>query len=534
MTLSQRTWQLMLKLCRQPSISATAGEKEIARFIHNTLAAHPWFTANPDLLGLEPEQSPVVWGLVRGKSGNTVVLLNHHDVVDIDDYGRYRKLAFDPEALTRTLAPEHLPAAARKDLLSGKWLFGRGTNDMKYGLALQLALTEQLAHYNAELPGSVLFLSVPDEENMSGGMRQAVPILTRLQDTYNLNYIAAVNSEPHHGQSGNHVIQTGSDGKLLALLYCVGRETHAGAVLEGLNPHLLLAETIRALELNTDFCEKVGEEATLPPTVLAAGDSKQGYNISTPAAAWALLNIFTLDASPADILAKLERGCARAMEQALQRFNQALENTPGKHADPNWQARVIRWSQLEKLAALRYGPDLKEEIEDYVRDHATVPPNFHQLTLGVVHHVHQLCSDHTPKIVIAFAPPVYPPVRNTGTTAKEKNALTAVAALQRFARDELDISLSRGEFHRGISDLSYCTLQQAKAYAAGLAANFPLWGVSYHLPLEDMARLDMPVLNLGPLGRDFHKFTERLHIPTAREVTPRLLEQLVRVLWAHK
>lgn len=531
MTLSERTWQLMLEFCRHPSISATDGEKEMALSVHNVLSSHPWFRQNPQLLAMEPQQgAPVVWGLVQGRANNTIVLLNHYDVVDVDDYGPYRHLAFDPLELTRALDPDDLPPSARQDLLSGQWLFGRGTMDMKYGLALQLALTEELAQKAADLPGCVLFLSVPDEENMSAGMRRAVAILSRLQDKYGLNYIAAVDSEPHHSEAGNHLVQTGSDGKLLALLYCVGKETHAGTVLEGLNPHLLLAEVVRELELNSDFCDQAGEETTMPPTVLRAGDMKSAYNVSTPTAAWALINIFTLGKSPEAILTKLMQACTKAMERALNRHRRAMQEIPGKYSHPRWAVRVLPWSELRELAARHYGPDLQEEIEEFTERRAETT-DCQQLTLALVHHVHQLSADTNPKILIAFAPPVYPPVYNRGESTKEKNALAAVARLRQYAREELKLNLIHGNFHRGISDLSYCALQEAEAFTASLAANFPLTSSIYQLPLEEMARLDMPVLNLGPLGRDFHKFTERLHIPSARQVTPHLLSRLLEELW---
>jgi len=36
--------------------------------------------------------------------------------------------------------------------------------------------------------------------------------------------------------------------------------------------------------------------------------------------------------------------------------------------------------------------------------------------------------------------------------------------------------------------------------------------------------LDLPVLNIGPYGKDAHKFTERLHLPYWHNVAPQLLK----------
>src|SRR5690606_35535558 len=115
-------------------------------------------------------------------------------------------------------------------------------------LALQVIKTEDYGAAAAGLPGSILFVSVPDEENNSLGMRHAVGVIREFQELYGLEFAAALNCEPHGYTNGGHVIQTGSDGKLPPLNYCFGSETHAGALDDGINAHLLLAEVTRMLE----------------------------------------------------------------------------------------------------------------------------------------------------------------------------------------------------------------------------------------------------------------------------------------------
>lgn len=50
----------------------------------------------------------------------------------------------------------------RTDAESGDWLFGRGTMDMKAGLAVQLSMLERAM--NGHFDGNVLLITVPDEE----------------------------------------------------------------------------------------------------------------------------------------------------------------------------------------------------------------------------------------------------------------------------------------------------------------------------------------------------------------------------------
>jgi len=538
MNIGERAWQLLPELTSFQSISESPGEGKIAKFIHSTLAAHPYFQSNPGLLHLMPiEGAPnnpaVVAALVRGQGNKTIILMNHHDVVDIEDYGIYQDLAFNPFELTQNLDPATLPEAARADLLSGHWIFGRGTMDMLYGLAIQLAMMEEAAGSPDELSGNLLFLSVPDEENNSLGMRHGISLLRQLQNQYGLDYIVALNSEPHGYTNGGHVIQTGSDGKLLPLIYCFGKETHAGAVYDGLNAHLLLSEMTRMLELNPGFCDTSAGAISFPPTVLRAGDMKQGYNVSTPAAAWAYLNVFTLTTTPDTIMVKLVRLGQQAWANAMDRRNlsaRAWEKIGGVHLKlTQWKPQVLTFAQLWDQCVQANGDSFVQEIELLTRKLQKDGVDLQRLTLEVVHETHRHCPDRDPKIVIALAPPFYPPVRNKGETNKELHVMKTVTDLQAYA-GELGIRLDLEEYHRGISDLSYCMLQDAGAVINTVKDNCPAWDRAYHLPLEDIAQIDAPALNMGPWGRDVHKFTERIHVPFSRVILPKLLERLVKKL----
>ena len=539
MNLGERAWQLMLDLTKFHSVSQSPGESRIAREIHSRLANLPYFQLHPANLRLLPLAAPnnpaVVAALVRGKGRTGVILLNHHDVVGIEDYGIYKDLAFSPLELTRRLDPDSLPPAASQDLLSGDWVFGRGTMDMLYGLALQLALTEAKAT-GGDFAGNILFVSVPDEENNSLGIRHAVSLIREFQREYDLDFAAAVNCEPHGYDCAGHVIQTGSDGKLLPLICCFGRETHAGALYDGLNPYLLLAEVIRMLELNPGFSDACAGEFTYPPTVLVGGDLKKEYNVSTPPAAWACFNIFTLAVSPREIMAKLARLCQQAAANAAASFHrsaaawQSLSGT--KLSLPEIRPQVLTFSELWQQCLRAHGESFVREIDSYAEQQAKKETDLQRLTLELVQRVHRYADD-SPKIVIALAPPYYPPVRNRRQTEKELKVMAAVKNLQNFAREK-GVDLGHKEYHRGISDLSYCLLQDAGEVVDTLKEDCPLWNRGYHLPLEDLAALDATAVNLGPWGRDLHKFTERIHVPFAREMLPQLLGALVENLLINK
>ena len=155
--------EVMLRMVSCTSISGTSEEKGMAKEIHSILAEMDYFKNNPEHLKLNaiPNDSLgryFVTALVKGNSDRTVVLLNHHDIVGLSDYGAYKELALDPIALTKTINPSILPEPARKDHQSGEWLFGRGVMDMKCGGAMQICLLEEASQNLENLEGNILYL----------------------------------------------------------------------------------------------------------------------------------------------------------------------------------------------------------------------------------------------------------------------------------------------------------------------------------------------------------------------------------------
>jgi arginine utilization protein RocB len=75
--------------------------------------------------------------------------------------------------------------------------------------------------------------------------------------------------------------------------------------------------------------------------------------------------------------------------------------------------------------------------------------------------------------------------------------------------------------------LSFTGFQGKAEELAPLAANTPLWGKNYDLPLEDLRKIDIPGVVLGPIGKDSHKITERIELRYSFNVLPSLLKEFV-------
>ena len=141
--------------------------------------------------------------------------------------------------------------------------------------------------------------------------------------------------------------------------------------------------------------------------------------------------------------------------------------------------------------------------------------------------VHSLWSFKDPVVIVYFSPPYYPHNYVKGNYAKDAKLLAAVDAVMR-KHGEVSRLVSR-KFYPYISDLSFVTAPKNERILA-LQRNMPAYGAKYRLPLEAMQQLSLPVVNIGPFGKDAHQFTERIETAFSLEVAPVLVYDTIREL----
>lgn len=151
-----RLYQDFIQLLHVPGISGTRSEVLTAEKVLSLLEKMPYFQSHPAQLWRIPVPDDPLGRFdvaayleLNPRAKKCVILSGHMDVVGVEEYGHLAELAFDPEALRERIAELPLSDEARRDLESGAWIFGRGTADMKLGLALGLEL---LRHFSE--PGS--------------------------------------------------------------------------------------------------------------------------------------------------------------------------------------------------------------------------------------------------------------------------------------------------------------------------------------------------------------------------------------------
>jgi len=408
--------------------------------------------------------------------------------VSFADYGDLTPLALHPivlrEALIAKLEFTGENAFALADLKSGGFLPGRGLLDMKSGVAAGLAVVEA---YQGE--HSLLFVATPDEEDRSAGMRDAAPLIAKIAKARGLHVELVINldaiSDQGDGTAGR-VVAMGSIGKQLLTAFVVGKEAHACYPQDGANAAYIAAELVTEFELAPELAETSGAEIAAPPTTLYLKDLKAGYNVTTPAQTFIYWNTLQHKRSAAEVLEismKLANRAVARAEAKLERAIPVFTYAELKKRVPQ-DRRLAKAEELAKCSDL----DLPER------------------TKLLTQYVWSLSGLSGPAVVMGFGSIPY-----SAVSLKDEKLSEVIAGTVK------SLGLGMIGYFPGISDTSF--VGETSGDFNAVAENTPIWGTSF--TLHEPA--GYPCINIGPWGRDYHHWLERLHAPYAFETLPKVL-----------
>lgn len=529
-SIEDRARELATILVGWPSVTGTPDEAAFPGRLADLLRRHPYFERCPHDIVIAPiPGDPLgrsnLLALVRGEGRRTVMLCGHFDVVPDEDYGDLAGLARSPDAL-RTALVQRLERTgshgqALADLASGAFIPGRGMLDMKSGVAAGLAVLEHFASDPGA--GNLLFVTTPDEEDRSAGMRAAATMLPAFLGERNLDVALAINldatCDENDGQGGR-IVAMGCLGKLLLSAWVVGKEAHAAYPFAGVNAAYLAAELVTELECAPSLAEISAGELAAPPTVLGLKDGKTLYNVTTPGEVWQFWNVLLHRRTGREVLDIARRHAEAAIARAAGRMQERALAVGQEGAAPAWsRAVVLSFAELMDHARRKHADfDRAFEIEAArlaEQSNLDLPERSRLLT----RFAWAASGLEGPAIVLGFASMPYPAIEWPADGAALERAIDLAVEI---VASETGVSIGKQRYYPAIADMSFVgpvdrdNLNEA-------ARNIPVWGSSIKWSIAEAATPGIPIINIGPWGRDYHHWLERAHAHYAFGVLPRLL-----------
>jgi arginine utilization protein RocB len=532
-----RARAISLLLASWPSVTGTPGEAAFPGLLTDYLRNWRHFRTQPDLIRQiaiadDPHGRSNVIAMVRGHGRQTVVLAGHFDVVPVDDYGDLEPYAWDPIALKQHMIERLRRTSAfpqaLADLESGTFLPGRGLLDMKSGLAAGLAVLERFAETPDRI-GNLVFVATPDEEDRSAGMRAVADLLPGYLEDNGLDPVLGINLDAlcdnADGEAGR-VVALGCIGKLLLSAFVVGKDAHACYPLDGISGAYLAAELVAEMEFAPELGEEAGHELASPPTVLGLKDLKPIYNVTTPSKVWAFWNVLTQRRSTAEVMDRARQIALRAVERAKGRMAERasiLVNTPS--LSPAWShITVMSFAEL-KARARAASPIFGQAFNDKAQAVAAQSElDFPTRSRILTEWVWEQAALDYPAIILGIASMPYPAV-NWPLDGSQDRLEQAIREATAETAAHHGTSIAVNHHLPIIADMSFLGPVDVNDLRITAEAT-PIWGSSIPWDLTERATPCIPMLNIGPWGRDYHHWLERVHTPYAFEVLPALVANI--------
>ena len=534
---SKEIYSTLIDLCKIPSVSLDQDyENKAAQLVYRKFAERKYFMKNPGHLKLVQVEGDLinrnfVFAVIKTEENisDTVIFTGHFDVVEAD--GPLKDFMFDPERYTEEIVKTELTGVARIDAESGNWLFGRGVADMKSGIAAALGYGYMLADGTLKVPVNVAFIFVPDEENDSRGMLGAMSWLERFESEMSLNFIACVNTEPSVapvlGGETSPSIYLGSIGKINPFMYVMGKRMHLGEYYKGVSAALISSYLNLNIEGNLELADVSGGTTYLPVGCHVIKNIGQKYGASIADRVFILYGYLPVKKYPDQIIEEFAEIAEKSLKQCLVHIGR-IQHKYIKNEDEIavYDPKVILFSELKSMYISKFGDASEQKINSLLAAQDE-DSDGRSRALEIVTEMVDSLSIQGPCIIVGFMFPCYPFIENREDNKNDIYIRQIACDLVEYGRKKYGRNIKIHDFFEGASDLSYCGLRgRAKKYSAYFD-NVPGWGRLYGWPVSDMEKYDFPVINIGPLGRDIHKFTERVDLEYAISILPDFLDFVV-------
>jgi len=207
-------------------------EAEVVRFIVDWIKRE--LDLEPEINEVVPGRENIILKIDSGKPGPTLMFEGHTDVVSEGDRSLWK----------------HDPFAAEVE--DGR-IYGRGSCDMKAGVAVNLLTAKALLKSGADFSGKIVLGILCDEEDLMLGVQDFI------EKGHADGVDACLVSEPEENQ-----LCISMKGALRIRLNVQGKMAHGAMPLTGINPNTRLAKIILAFEeFETRQKEKFGKDEYL-------------------------------------------------------------------------------------------------------------------------------------------------------------------------------------------------------------------------------------------------------------------------------
>ena len=136
---------------------------------------------------------------------------------------------------------------------------------------------------------------------------------------------------------------------------------------------------------------------------------------------------------------------------------------------------------------------------------------------------------------VLFYSSLYSPrIELTGKTDKEQALIHALEQAVEQVQPVYPHPIVTRNFFPYISDMSFVALSDDEEGIRAVSDNNPGWGTKHFVEYNDIRKLNVPVINIGPYGVDAHKKLERMEMAYSLDIVPNITNLVIQKLLNEK
>jgi len=198
-----------------------------------------------------------------------------------------------------------------------------------------------------------------------------------------------------------------------------------------------------------------------------------------------------------------------------------------------WETRVFTWEEYLKHMEAKHGEDFNKFLEEEsLRIHKEDPKmDLRDFSTRIIEGTWNKWEDEKiPTLIIFFGSVYSAPIALTGEDENERDLLNSVKDSIDEVQEYSDRPLVVKYFYPYISDASFMAIDSDIDSLNALKYNMPAWGAKYTHPIDDILKINVPVVNIGTFGYDGHSITERVHMKHTFSVVPNITFKTIKKL----
>jgi arginine utilization protein RocB len=140
-------------------------------------------------------------------------------------------------------------------------------------------------------------------------------------------------------------------------------------------------------------------------------------------------------------------------------------------------------------------------------------------------------GDNEPAIILFYSSYYVPRIVFNEDDDLSQRLVHVIQASVQQLKKSWNKTIQIRKFYPYASEMNFVAMSDKEIEQQSFEKNMPAWGIKYPFDMEEIRKLNVPVINIGPYGKDPHGKWERMEIDYSMQIVPNLTYLVIQNLF---